>query len=214
MRIDWAQTETILRDEAASRKARPTGECPRPEDLAAFVEGKTGRKARAKTLEHLANCGDCAKIVRSLLHLAGEVDRLTGEPGAPQGYSADQLQRGEGTTKPPLRWRMALGTLALLAGLAIVSVFVIRLSERPVIRGTSGVEIKLTNPQRGEAIASRAITYTWEAVPQSSRYVVDLFGPSLEKIFSSEPVITPSFDLPADVGQTLVAGQAYFSIRK
>jgi hypothetical protein len=101
-------------------------------------------------------------------------------------------------------------SLASLVGLAVVSVFVIRLFERPVVRGATGSEIKLIDPKKGEAIPARDVKFRWEAVPKASRYLVDLFGPSLEKILSSKPVSEPSLDLPADMLRALIAGKTYF----
>lgn len=210
MKIDWAQVESIIKNDSVRLDAGPQRMCPCPDDLVRFVEGGTSRKARARTMEHLASCVDCARIVQSLLRLGGEVDRLTGMPGASQSSPSARFQGRKESHEFPWRRRMVLATLGLGVGLAVVTVILIRIPERPVVRGASGVEIKLTYPNRGEAVTSGAIEFRWEAFPGASRYVVDLFGPSLERVLSSEPVINPLFELPANAGQALAAGESYF----
>jgi hypothetical protein len=209
MRIDWAQVESIIRNDSVRLDAGPQRMCPCPDDLVRFVEGGTSRKARARTMEHLASCVDCARIVQSLLRLGGEVDKLTGMPGTLQSDPSARFQGRRESHEVPWRRRTVFATLGL-GVLAVVTIFLIRISDRPVVRGVSGVEIKLTYPKRGEAVTSGDIEFRWEAVPRASRYVVDLFGSALEKILSSEPVIDPSYELPANAGQALAAGYTFF----
>jgi hypothetical protein len=209
MNSDWAQIEAIIREGPGSRTDGRSGACPTTEDLARFVEGGMSRKAKGMTIEHLAGCADCARIVQSLLRLSRGVDDLTGTPGTVLSRPPDLLQQSEEGSKPPLGRKLVLAGLTSFAVLAVVSFFTIFRLERPVVRGMSP-EIKLIEPQKGEAIKANDVQFRWEAVPQASRYVVILFGPSLEKVWSGETVSGTSIELPADVLRALVAGGTYF----
>jgi hypothetical protein len=210
MRDDWDQVETMIRDDLEGRGAGRQGECPRSEDLAQLVEGRLGRKARARTMEHVANCADCARVVHSLLRLSGEVDKLTQVADADRGRSSRPFHARESIAMLMERRWLAYTALAMAFGLAVVSFFLLRHPEQPAIRGMDRAEIKLVSPKSGEAIESPDITFRWEAVNKASRYVVDLFGASLEKIESSEATSSLFYVLPADVGRKLVAGGNYF----
>lgn len=210
MRIDWDQVEGIIRDDLGGRKAEPGVGCPAPEDLVRLFEQGASRKARATMMEHVANCADCARILKSVIRLSGEVDRLTGTPETVQSCPPEPLQKKGARPRPPLGRRTAVLALAALAGLTIITVSVIKLSERPVVRGIRGLEIKLISPKKGASLAADDIKFVWEAVPKASRYFVELFGRSLEKVWRSGPLSAPMADLPADVRSTVQEGETYF----
>ena len=210
MGIDWTLVDKVIRSGPRGRGDGPQGACPRPEDLACLVEGGLGRLARKRTIQHLADCPDCAKIVRSLLRLSGEVDRLTGTIEADRNLSTrPQPDHGEHDGHPPGR-RLVLAALTACFALAVVSVFLLRQSESPLVRGASDAEIELISPKGGEVITSSAITFRWRPVSNASHYVLDLFTAALERILSGESASSPSFELPEDARRGLVAGRTYF----
>jgi Flp pilus assembly protein TadD len=55
-----------------------TMECPASEDLAAFVDGRLPKKARAHLEHHLADCDICREVIVDTVSLNAE--RLTGDP--------------------------------------------------------------------------------------------------------------------------------------
>jgi len=211
MTIDWTQVEAIIRDDRGKDVTGPGGGCPRPEDLAQLVERRMGRKARARMMGHVANCPECARILKSLLRLSSEVDRLTGVPQAATSCPPDLIRDKEDLkSRSLLGRRFALATVVSLVALAVVTVSVIRLSDRSVVRGAAGSAIKLITPKKGASIAARDITFRWEPVPKASSYYVEIFGRSLEKVWRSGPLAEPQFELPAEAREGLQAGGAYF----
>lgn len=204
--------EEILRVSLAERKARPCGGCPAPEDLVRFVEEGAGRKARARMMEHVADCPDCAQILQSVLRLSGEIDRLAGASEAGQSRPTDVAGKNEERLRPRtfLGRRPAVAVLAGLIGLTIITFSVIRLSERSAVRGTIGPEIKLISPKKGDSLAVEDVRFVWEAVPKASCYLVELFGRSLEKVWRSDPLPDPRAELPSEAGESLHEGETYF----
>ena len=198
MKTDLAQIAEIYRAGIEEKGPGPGTACPAPEDLARLVTGEAGRKERRRILDHVAGCGDCAPLLKSLLRLSGEVDRLTGKAETRQG------------PKPLLSRRAALGALAGLVGLTVVTYSVIRLAERPVVRGTSGIQVRLISPKQGASLAAGDIELKWEAVPKASRYTVELFNRSLEKVWRSGPVTDAYLKLPEDARGVILGGETYF----
>ena len=70
MKTNLAQIAEVYRAYLGERKAEAGEGCPTPEDLVRFVTQGAGRKARARMMEHVSNCADCARIVKSALRLS------------------------------------------------------------------------------------------------------------------------------------------------
>jgi len=162
-------------------------------------------------MEHVANCPECARILKSLLRLSSEVDRLTGMPQAAPSCPPDLIRDKEDVkSRPLLGRRFVLATVVSLVALAVVTVSVIRLSDRSVVRGSAGSAIKLISPKKGASLAAQDITFRWEAVPKASSYFVEIFGRSLEKVWRSGPLSEPRAVLAAEAREGLQAGGTYF----
>ncbi len=198
MKTDLTQIAEVYRAWIEEKKPELGTACPAPEDLARLVAGEAGRKERERILDHVAGCGECAPLLKSLLRLSEEVDRLTGKAGPRQG------------PKPLLSRRTALWALAGLIGLTVVTYSVIRLAERPVVRGTSEIQVRLVSPKQGASLAAGDIELKWEAVPKASRYTVELFNKSLEKVWLSGPITDAQLKLPDDARRVILGGETYF----
>jgi hypothetical protein len=198
MKADKEWLEEVLGAGLEERRAGGGAECPPSDDLVRLVTREAGRKERRRTLDHVAGCGECAQILRSLLRLSDEVDRITGKA---EPRKKPMLIRGR---------RAALAALAGLAGLLVVTYAVIRLTERPVVRGTTGVEVRLVSPKAGAALAGADIELRWEAVPKAAGYRVELFDRSLAKLWGSAALTEVRLRLPAEARATLHEGETYF----
>ena len=96
MKTNLTQIAEVYRAYLGERKVEPGVGCPTPEDLVRFVTQGAGRKARARIMEHVSNCADCARVLQSILRLSGEIDRLTGKAEALQGCPQDEVIGKEG----------------------------------------------------------------------------------------------------------------------
>ena len=198
MKTDLTQIAEVYRACVEEKKPEQGAGCPSPEDLVRLVTDRVRRKERARLMDHVAGCGECAPLLKSLLRLSEEVDRLTGKAEPSQG------------PKPLLSRRAALWALAGLIGLTVVTYSVIRLAERPVVRGTSGIQVRLISPKQGASLAAGDIELKWEAVPKASRYTVELFNRSLEKVWRSGPITDAQLKLPEDARRVILGGETYF----
>ncbi|MEN6559939.1 MAG: hypothetical protein ABFD52_04095 [Acidobacteriota bacterium] len=188
----------------AEKGAEPGAGCPAPDDLVRLVTDEARRKERSRLLDHVAGCRDCALLVRSALRLSAELDGILADAPARRTRFA-----GEGARLSVGR-RAAVAALAGLAGLAIVTYSVIRLTERPVIRGVSETQVRLIVPKNEASVAAGEIEFKWEPAPRAVRYVVEIFDQSLQKTWQSDPVTETRLKLPEEARDAVPAGQTYF----
>jgi hypothetical protein len=198
MKADQDRLEETLRTAREARKTQGSAECPPLENLARLVLGEAGRRERRRTLDHVAGCGECAKILRSLLRISDEFDRL----------AAAEAPRPKPGLVPGRR--AAVAALAALAGVIAVTYAVVRLAERPVVRGTAEVEVRLVSPKPGATLEAAEIELRWEAVPKAADYRVQLFDASLAKLWQSASLEDASLKLPAEARAALREGESYF----
>ncbi len=210
MKTDFVRMSEVYRAYLDDTKPGPADGCQAPEDLVRLVTGRVRRKERARIMEHVARCGDCARIMRSLLRLSGEVDGLTGKAGALRGKPEDEASGKTERFGPHLNRRAAVAVFAGLIGLTVITFSVIKLAERPVFRGTVGPQVRLISPKQGAALAAGKIELKWEEVPKASRYAVELFDRSLEKVWRSGPMAEARVELPEDARGVILAGETYF----
>ncbi len=209
MRIDQARMAEIYLAHLGEKKAAPGAECPAPEDLVRLVTEKVGRKERARILGHVSGCFECVGLLKSVLRLSDEIDRLWAEGEA----------RGLPREEPPgirLRRRFqgrraALAGLAGAIALAVMTYSVIRLADKPVVRGTGDPEVRLIDPKKGAALPAGDIEFRWAAVPRAARYTVELFDGSLEMLWRSDRLTETAWKLPEEeAGRVLHEGEGYF----
>jgi len=193
----------------AERRAEPGAGCPAPDDLVRLVTSEVGRKERPKLLDHIARCDDCALLLRSALRLSAEIDRIL-ERDAALRTAASETRSGREGVRFSIGRRTAVGALAGLVGLAIVTYAVIRLAERPVVRGVPEAQVRLLSPKKEASVAAGKIEFKWQPVPKAARYVVEVFDGSLGKVWGSGSIEEARLDLPEDARQHVPAGQSYF----
>jgi hypothetical protein len=212
VKTNQAQVSEILRSYLDDRKAGPGpgSGCPTPEDTARLVARNLDRRSRSRIMKHVSECASCARVLRSVLHLSGEIDKLTGGVEAIPGYPRDEGSGEREHVGPRLGRRAAVAVLAGLGGVAILTLSVIKLADRPAVRGTSEQQIRLLSPKRGASCAAEEIEFAWEAVPKAQRYSVELFDQSLAKVWRSGMISETRLDLPAEARRSVEAGGTYF----
>ena len=210
MKTNLTQIAEVYRAYLGERKIQPRAECPTPEDLIRFVTQGAGRKARAKLMDHVAECADCAQVLQSILRLSGEIDKLTGKgeviPGCPQ----EEALKKKKHVRIFMGRRAAVAVLAGLIGLTVITFSVIKLSDRPVVRKTGELRIWLLSPKQGASYRAKDINFKWQAIPQAAGYTVELFNRSMEKVWRSGPISDAGIEPPTEARVTMIAGEAYF----
>ena len=210
MKTNLTQIAEVYRAYLGERQVEPGVGCPTPEDLVQFATQGANRKARARIMEHVSNCADCALVLKSILRLSVEIDKLTGKAEAFQRCPQDEvLGMKERVRLFPGR-RAAVAILAGMIGLTIITLSVIRISDRPAVRGTARPRIQLLSPKQGATYPAEDIKFKWEAVPKAARYTVELFNRSLEKVWRSGPISGAGTELPAEARGVIFEGETYF----
>lgn len=210
MKTNLTQIAAVYRAYLGERQAEPGAGCPTPEDLVQLTTQGANRKARARIMEHASNCADCALVLKSILRLSGEIDKLTGKAEAVQRCPQDEVLGKKGRLRLFSGRRAAVAILAGMIGLTIIALSVIRIADRPVVRGTAGHQIRLTSPRQGASLAAGDIEFKWKAVPRTAYYAVELFNRTLEKVWRSGPVSDAQAKLPEDARGNLLEGETYF----
>lgn len=210
MKTNLTQIAEVYRAYLDERKVEPGVGCPTPEDLARLVTQGADRKARVRIMEHVSNCTDCALVLKSILRLSGEIDKLTRKAEAPQSCPQDEVSSKKEHVRPIMGRRAAVAILAGLSGLTIVTLSVIKLSDRPVVRGTERLRIRLLSPKQGASYPAKDIKFKWGVVPKAARYTVELFNRSLEKVWQSGPISDAETELPAEARGVIFDGETYF----
>jgi hypothetical protein len=210
MKTNLTQIAEAYRAYLGERKVEPGVGCPTPEDLVQFATQGVNRKARARIMEHVSNCADCALVLQSILRLSGEIDKLTGKAEAVQRCPQDEVSEKKERVRLFPGRRAAVAILAGMIGLTIITLSVIRISDRPVVRGTARPRIQLLSPKQAATYPVEDIKFKWEAVPKAARYTVELFNRSLEKVWRSGPVSNAGTELPVEARGVIFEGETYF----
>lgn len=95
--------------EFTSRKATSKGSCPTDEELAAYIDGRLGRRERKRITEHLASCEDCYEIYMGAVRF-----QLESEPADEAGRVAKNVVRFPSRAQVQGLWRMAAAAALLL----------------------------------------------------------------------------------------------------
>lgn len=209
MKTDLAHMTKIYQAYLRERKTEPGAGCPAPEDVVRLVTHGASRKTRARLLAHIASCDDCARVLQSVLRLSRDIDRLTTGPEANQSCAQDKVS-GKDRGRPVLTRKAALAIMVGLIGLTVVTFSVIKLSDRPTVRGATEFQIKLINPKQGASLFAEGIKFKWEAIPKAARYTVELFDKSLERVWKSEPTPKAQMALQTEAHSVMLKGETYF----
>ena len=209
MKTDLAHMTKIYRAYLDERKIEAGAGCPAPEDIVRLVTQGASRKARASLLAHVASCGDCARVLQSVLRLSREIARLTIGPEALQSCAQDEVAKKD-RVRLVLTRKAAVAIMVGLIGLTVVTFSVIKLSDRPTVRGTTGLQIKLISPKQGASLVAEEIKFKWEAIPKAARYTVELFNKFLEKIWQSGPTPEAQMALQTEARSVVLKGEIHF----
>jgi len=85
MKTNQPQIAEVYRAYLVERQVEPGVGCPAPEDLVQFATQGANRKARARIMEHVSNCPDCALVLNLSFAFP---ERLTSSQGRPRHFSA------------------------------------------------------------------------------------------------------------------------------
>jgi hypothetical protein len=143
-----AAYEQAMRKRGTSDRAA----CPSPEAIQALVERTAPEAERLTTLDHVMQCVDCKNEFELLRALR-------------------QAMPASRPSRVPARWLAAAAAVALV----VTSTLVWREVQTPdPVMRAGGEAVPLVQPT-GTVAPSDARTLVWNAVPEATRYAVELF---------------------------------------
>jgi len=211
MKTDLARLSSAYRNGLPKDGSAGGDPCPDLERLAACAMGDIPRKQRTAILVHVAGCGRCAGALKHLLAVSDAADgfadwlaRLRGKDAAPPAASAGR--RG-------LRWpaRPAAVAAAGLFVVALVSLAVVRLVDKPAMRGPAGPLVHLIAPVR-TSIAAGGLRFRWESLAGAEYYRVEVFDQSFRLLWRSGPVKATELEPEARPDLKFAPGETYYWI--
>ena len=210
MKTDSTQLAKIYNDHLIEKKAEPGAGCPEPERLVQCVMAEGSRKDRKEVLGHVAECADCARLLKCMLDVSGEIDRIAVRAKAFSGHPRSLEPREKRPVCARAPGKPAVVALVSLFGIAVITFSIIKLSERSAIRGGQDTQIQLVFPGAADSISIGDIRFEWEILPGAKFYAVELFDQTLELLWRSDPIKGSQAQLPETTGHRIVRGEPFF----
>jgi hypothetical protein len=209
MKTSFTEVSQIYRDHLRGRKPAAGAACPTVERLARCVLADVPGQERSEIVGHAADCAACAAKLKDLLDISAETDRVAAEINRSAGRGPAGGWRGARQFWGRLAARPAVAVMAGIFVLAIITVSVWTLLERPGTRGGPEARILLVSPVAG-SLSKGGLDFRWQGLAGADYYRVELFDKSLKLVWRSGRVSGTEVR-PADgVGQGLNAGETYF----
>jgi hypothetical protein len=205
MKIDTAGLKSLFQAQLRSKPTGPSEDCPGPEKIVGLLRSKASRKKAAKIIDHISRCPGCAGELQFLLDILRHEEAFIQETKA---WLADRKVPGRRVFSPRLSWR----TASVLAGsviivLAVLATVILRVPEK--YRAGSLAKIVLVQPV-GEKMSRSSLVFSWQGIPGSEYYVIELFDEGLQPVWKSEKLSQNRFSPPSDLVSRLSAVRSYF----
>lgn len=196
------------------------------EEIADYLEGKLGEERSRAVREHLDRCALCRLEAKRLerfaridadadlsreaewLYARGRLEKAYKERIAPPEPRASR--RSE---RRAIAWLMPIAAAA--AAILLVARFAAR-EERPsapgagdVLRGAPPVQYEITLREPLGEIESAPGTFAWTSARPGETFTLEIFSPSLERVYSAGGIAETSFTAPDSLGRILKPNVAY-----
>ncbi len=195
------------------------------ETLAAFLEGRLSEEEANAVRDHLARCASCGLELKRIERFAAVDADEDLARRAEWIYARGKLERAykerivpavakplRGADKRPFRLRRPLVLVPIAAAAAIALIAVLRFTagerrvpppERDVMRGAPPVVYGITLLSPSGDIEGFPKAFSWEAERENEVYTLEIFAPSLERVYRVEGLREPGF-APPDTLRALI----------
>jgi len=185
-----------------------------------MILSKSSEKEITRIVDHLSNCGDCARefnflleVSRSEIGLKEDIGKLRYAEKLAEGPKKETKGIfGSWAGQRPLFSRISRSTAFSLAGFVAVAITVslLMLFRTPEkYRTGSGPQIRLLQPTQ-ERLPSSSVLFKWKEIRNTKYYRLKLFDGALSPLWESEEILNDYFVLPNDAAKMLEAGRPYF----
>ena len=195
------------------------------ETLAAYLEGKLSERDADGVRSHLVRCVRCDLELRKLerfssvesdeelarsaewIYARGKLERVYQERVAPAVVKGEPVHPASRFLRGRTMWLLPAAVAA--ASIVIVAQFAARRELEPVVparevmRGAPAAvyEIALTAPY-GD-ISGFPAEFSWEPSRANDSYTLEIFAPSLERVYAADGIAAPPFAAPDSLRKLL-----------
>lgn len=170
-----------------------TKDCPPIETIHGCLRSEISKKAKTKVIKHVISCYDCFREVKFISRIIEEETKLTFRIGTElkkKNSTELEIKKKKIEQKfsfPKLNWHYAS---IIIFSLFVVSIIVMTINKNPPLekyRGEnlSGYELII---QSNSINSSNEIELTWESIPFSKYYIIEIFNESLYPIWKSNKI--------------------------
>ena len=200
-REEWVD---LYREYIQSRGFQKAGDCPWPDELAAFFENRTSRTKKYRLLHHILDCETCRNEFEWLRELNRRTTVLNDE--------VNRLKRGSRLRFPLKQWAWAgMGAAAILVFLLLfVPDHRIPHEPGPVYREASQLQFHDVVPTRGAGVRRDDLHFSWKTSLSGGSFVFELFDPAMSLIWRSPATGEMEIYLPPHLLRLLQEDQVYY----
>jgi hypothetical protein len=195
------------------------------ETLAAYLEGKLSEREANGVNEHVRRCARCDLELRRLERFSSVESDEELARSAEWIYARGKLERAyreriaPADVKPvsePAGRRVRFGRRAWLVPAAVAAAAIIVVAQfatkrereplapaREVMRGAPAVVYEIALKAPAGDVAGFPSTFSWEPSRKYDGYTLEIFSPSLERVYAADGIAAPSFAAPDSLRKIL-----------
>ena len=220
MRIDENKLKTLYLANIESKKPISRRGCPSPKKFMKMLKSKSSEKETTKIVDHLSNCGDCAREFKFLLEvirnenaLVHDIGKLLSTEDSTEGQKKEAKRILDSFTgRRPLFSQISRSSAFFIASFIIIVIavsmlIIFRTPEK--YRAESLSKIKLLHPVN-ENLSFSSLLFKWEKIKNTEYYNLKLFDKVLSPLWESEKILKNNIILPEEAAKKLEVGSSYF----
>jgi len=205
MKIDADGLKSLYRGYVESQTPVSREDCPSVEQLVGTLRGGGSKKEKARVVDHLTRCGECAREFGFALETVRAESALIRELGG----------RGEPESagrRRPFYLGFSWGLASLLVAVCAAGVLFWRLALSPArdtYRAGAAARLELIQPGQ-DPVRLGSLVFRWKPAGDVQYYVVEVYDEALAPLWKSEPVAGNLAAIPESLKEKLASGRKYF----
>ncbi len=205
MKIDDDGLKTLYRGYVDSQTPVSRDDCPSAEQLVQALRGTGPKKERARVVDHVSRCGECAREFEFGLETVRAESTLIREIGGQDEPEPTGRRR-------PFYLGLSWGLASLLVAVCAAGVLFWKLAISPAretYRANARTRLELIQPGQ-DPVRLASLVFRWQPVSDVKYYVVEIYDEALAPLWKSEPVVGNLAALAESLKERLVSGRKYF----
>ena len=205
MKIDDDGLKSLYRGYVESQTPVSRDDCPSVEQLVQTLRGGGSKKEKARVVDHLTRCGECAREFEFALETVRAESRLIRGLGGREELESVCRRR-------PFYLGFSWGLASLLVAVCTAGILFWKLAISPgreTYRANAAARLELIQPER-DPVKLAALVFRWKPVSDVQYYIVEVYDEALVPLWKSEPFAGNQAVFPESLKEKLVSGRKYF----